>query len=79
MSDMYMAVSGLPDPCTEHARCIGRLALDMLDCVKHFKDPDGNPVQVTPIFPLPAHRCYSNDCLVFGDTQFLWLVESEQK
>jgi len=26
-----MAVSGLPEPCQTHARCIARLALDMMD------------------------------------------------
>lgn len=29
-----MAVSGLPEPCTTHARDIGRLALDMMDLGK---------------------------------------------
>ena len=31
VGDKYMAVSGLPEPCAEQARCIARLALDMMD------------------------------------------------
>lgn len=31
MGDKYMAVSGLPDACDHHARCIANLALDMMD------------------------------------------------
>ncbi|XP_054754630.1 guanylate cyclase soluble subunit beta-1-like [Lytechinus pictus] len=29
VGDKYMAVSGLPVPCEDHARCIARMALDM--------------------------------------------------
>jgi len=38
-----MAVSGLPEPCEEHARCIARLALDMMD-LSHTVVVDGVPV-----------------------------------
>ncbi|CAG0895669.1 unnamed protein product, partial [Darwinula stevensoni] len=31
VGDKYMAVSGLPEPCEDHARCIARLALDIMD------------------------------------------------
>ncbi|KAK3862993.1 hypothetical protein Pcinc_031197 [Petrolisthes cinctipes] len=31
VGDKYMAVSGLPDACDHHARCIANLALDMMD------------------------------------------------
>ncbi|KAG7154264.1 Guanylate cyclase soluble subunit beta-1-like [Homarus americanus] len=31
VGDKYMAVSGLPETCVHHARCIGNLALDMMD------------------------------------------------
>ena len=31
VGDKYMAVSGLPEPCEFHTRCIGRMALDMMD------------------------------------------------
>ncbi len=34
-----MAVSGLPDPCSDHARCIAHLALDMMDSIKNAKSP----------------------------------------
>lgn len=32
-----MAVSGLPDSCENHAKCIARLALDMMDMAKNVK------------------------------------------
>lgn len=38
-----MAVSGLPQPCTTHARDIARLALDMMDLAKEVI-VDGEPV-----------------------------------
>lgn len=38
-----MAVSGLPEPCEEHVRCIARLALDMMD-LSHTVVVDGVPV-----------------------------------
>lgn len=38
-----MAVSGLPEPCTTHARDIARLALDMMDLAKEVI-VDGEPV-----------------------------------
>ncbi|KAG0419216.1 hypothetical protein HPB47_004272 [Ixodes persulcatus] len=37
IGDKYMAVSGLPEPCESHARCIGRLALDIMDLCKQVK------------------------------------------
>lgn len=38
-----MAVSGLPEPCEDHVRCIARLALDMMD-LSHTVVVDGVPV-----------------------------------
>ncbi len=32
-------MSGLPDPCSDHARCIAHLALDMMDAIKNAKSP----------------------------------------
>ncbi|XP_014277846.1 guanylate cyclase soluble subunit beta-1 isoform X2 [Halyomorpha halys] len=46
VGDKYMAVSGLPEPCEEHARCIARLALDMMDVAKQCT-MDGKPVRLT--------------------------------
>lgn len=37
-----MAVSGLPEPCDDHARCIAKLALDMMDIVKEVKEVQVN-------------------------------------
>lgn len=39
-----MAVSGLPEPCHSHARCIARLALDMMDLAADGVQIDGEPV-----------------------------------
>lgn len=47
-----MAVSGLPEPCRCHARCIARLALDMMDLAADEVQIDGEPV-VSPIFFMP--------------------------
>lgn len=46
VGDKYMAVSGLPEPCTSHARCMARLALDMMDLSSEVK-VDGTPVKIT--------------------------------
>ncbi|RXG68493.1 Guanylate cyclase soluble subunit beta-1, partial [Armadillidium vulgare] len=46
VGDKYMAVSGLPEPCSEHARCIGKLALDMMDVSKNVI-VDGESVRIT--------------------------------
>ncbi|XP_061393461.1 guanylate cyclase soluble subunit beta-1 [Musca vetustissima] len=46
VGDKYMAVSGLPDHCENHAKCIARLALDMMDMAKNVK-MGPNPMQIT--------------------------------
>lgn len=46
VGDKYMAVSGLPEPCQAHARCMARLALDMMDLVREVQ-VDGEPVRIT--------------------------------
>lgn len=45
VGDKYMTVSGLPEPCTHHAKSICHLALDMLEIAGQVK-VDGEPVQV---------------------------------
>lgn len=40
VGDKYMAVSGLPEPCESHARCIARLALDIMDLSKRVRNED---------------------------------------
>ncbi|CAG7821178.1 unnamed protein product [Allacma fusca] len=40
VGDKYMAVSGLPEPCVSHAKCMARLALDMMDLVDQIKYGD---------------------------------------
>ncbi|XP_046624706.1 soluble guanylate cyclase gcy-33-like [Neodiprion virginianus] len=47
VGDKYMAVSGLPEPCRSHARCIARLALDMMDLAADEVQIDGEPVKIT--------------------------------
>lgn len=39
-----MAVSGLPEPCESHAKCIARLALDIMDLSKKIKTEEGDVV-----------------------------------
>ncbi|XP_075234533.1 guanylate cyclase soluble subunit beta-1-like [Lycorma delicatula] len=46
VGDKYMAVSGLPEPCNQHARCIARLALDMMDLSQQVI-VHGKPVRIT--------------------------------
>ncbi|KAL9894293.1 guanylate cyclase soluble subunit beta-1-like isoform 2-T5 [Glossina fuscipes fuscipes] len=46
VGDKYMAVSGLPDHCEDHAKCIARLALDMMEMAKNVK-MGPNPMQIT--------------------------------
>ncbi|XP_044734835.1 guanylate cyclase soluble subunit beta-1 [Chrysoperla carnea] len=46
VGDKYMAVSGIPEPCQTHARCIARLALDMMDLGREVQI-DGKPVKIT--------------------------------
>ncbi|XP_054168023.1 guanylate cyclase soluble subunit beta-1-like [Oppia nitens] len=47
IGDKYMAVSGLPEPCECHARCIARLALDIMDLSKKVKTEDMNEIEIT--------------------------------
>ncbi|XP_076028259.1 guanylate cyclase soluble subunit beta-1-like [Oratosquilla oratoria] len=46
VGDKYMAVSGLPEPCSSHARCIANLALDMIDLAKNVF-VEGEAVRIT--------------------------------
>ena len=46
MGDKYMAVSGLPDECDNHAVCIARLALDMIEMAENVMM--GNSPVVSP-------------------------------
>ncbi|KAK6976642.1 guanylate cyclase soluble subunit beta-1-like isoform X1 [Biomphalaria glabrata] len=47
VGDKYMAVSGLPEKCDDHARSIARLALDFMDISKDLKDPTGEQIMIT--------------------------------
>lgn len=46
VGDKYMAVSGLPEACDNHATCIARLALDMMDMAKNVMMGDVPVVSV---------------------------------
>jgi len=46
-----MAVSGLPEPCSSHARCIAHLALDMMDLVDQIKFEDTQVVRRVVVGP----------------------------
>ncbi len=47
-----MVVSGLPEPCECHVRCIARLALDLMDVIKKVKTSDMDKIvsQITILF-----------------------------
>jgi len=64
-----MAVSGLPEPCEEHVRCIARLALDMMD-LSHTVVVDGVPVVSTWIVSLDRAECTFND-MMYTARQFI--------
>lgn len=51
VGDKYMAVSGLPEKCDEHAKCIAKLALDLMDISKDLKDPNGENIMVSIYTP----------------------------
>ncbi|KAB7494386.1 Guanylate cyclase soluble subunit beta-1, partial [Armadillidium nasatum] len=65
VGDKYMAVSGLPEPCSEHARCIGKLALDMMDVSKNVI-VDGESVS-SGLFLIPE----SFENVTFSDSSSL--------
>uniref|UniRef100_A0A8D8X7X9 Guanylate cyclase soluble subunit beta-1 n=1 Tax=Cacopsylla melanoneura TaxID=428564 RepID=A0A8D8X7X9_9HEMI len=46
VGDKYMAVSGLPVTCEDHARCMARVALDMMERSKEVI-VDGQPIRIT--------------------------------
>ena len=45
VGDKYMAVSGLPEPCADNARCIAKMALDMKELSEDVK-MEGEPIVV---------------------------------
>ncbi|XP_012946641.1 guanylate cyclase soluble subunit beta-1 [Aplysia californica] len=47
VGDKYMAVSGLPDQCDDHAKSIAKLALDLMDISRELKDPNGEQIMIT--------------------------------
>lgn len=47
VGDKYMAVSGLPEKCDDHAKSIAKLALDLMDISKELKDPNGENIMIT--------------------------------
>ncbi|KAK7475319.1 hypothetical protein BaRGS_00033466, partial [Batillaria attramentaria] len=47
VGDKYMAVSGLPVTCSDHARSIARLALDLMDISASLKNPEGEQIIIT--------------------------------
>ena len=47
VGDKYLAVSGLPDECVNHALCIARIALDMVEMADNVKMGDHPIVSLT--------------------------------
>jgi GGDEF domain-containing protein len=46
IGDAYMAVGGIPGRAHDHPQAVAELALDMLDGIKAFKQPDGEPLTI---------------------------------
>ena len=44
-----MAVSGLPEACNDHAKCIAKLALDLMDAAKELRNPNNHLIEVSGI------------------------------
>lgn len=52
VGDKYMAVSGLPEACENHAKWIAKLALDMMDmakCVQMGTEPVVSQIEIAMI------------------------------
>lgn len=59
VGDKYMAVSGLPEPCTTHAKNIANLALDMMDLGKTVL-LDGKPVVIIDLLRFHVFQIHFN-------------------
>jgi len=46
VGDKYMAVSGLPEACSTHAKSVARLALDIMDVSKELRNPNNHLIEV---------------------------------
>lgn len=57
VGDKYLVVSGLPELCENHAKCIARLALDMIIMAQHVK------MGVEPIVSISYENVNGNLCL----------------
>lgn len=65
VGDKYMAVSGLPDNCENHAVCIARLALDMNEMAESVK-MDEEPVVSCSVLSTFCHLIAKVAMTVFG-------------
>lgn len=68
VGDKYMTVSGLPEPCTHHAKSICHLALDMLEIAGQVK-VDDEPVQVGYVSFLEMFYLIAEYSLVYYKSQ----------
>ncbi len=46
IGDAYMAVSGLPTPCSNHAQAIAQMALDMQDAIASYNNTTGKAFKI---------------------------------
>jgi len=46
IGDAYMAAAGLPVRRADHAEVVAEMALDMVDAIREFKAPGGEPVEM---------------------------------
>jgi PAS domain S-box-containing protein len=46
IGDAYMLVGGLPEPRVDHAEAVAAMAIDMLEEIRRFRRPDGQPCRI---------------------------------
>src|SRR5262249_5765477 len=46
IGDCYMAVCGVPDPREDHAVALADMALEMVQCLKHFNEARGTSLRI---------------------------------
>lgn len=75
VGDKYMAVSGLPEACENHAKWIAKLALDMMDMAKCVQ-MGAEPVVSTTLSKHDQLKTDAYTRLDSGQKEFVRVVEA---